>query len=194
MTLFFLSLVFVGLSLLLYLGRKAFVKAAYYIAPSLWKLSITASAVLFIMGIVWDIHYNAESFNSDSTQDQLTVIPPPTTEPLNHQLEDHRAEDNKREIEKYIAGLDKIIETNRYDAESYKERGWAYSDLGDFKRALKDLSSSIRIHPTADAYCKRAWVHVTLGDKGQAARDAATALKIEPDNEDALDARSVACR
>ncbi|MBX9671638.1 MAG: hypothetical protein K2X93_28875 [Candidatus Obscuribacterales bacterium] len=189
MTLFSLSLVFVGLSLLLYMGRKAFVKAAYYIAPSLWKLSIAASVVLFIMGIVWDIHYNVQSIKSDEMQDQLTVIPPPATEPQYLLRDDHRAEDNKREIEKYIAGLDKIIEKNRFDAESYKERGWAYSDLGDFKRALKDLSSSIRIHPTADAYCKRAWVHVTLGEKGQAAGDAASALKIEPENEDALDAR-----
>ncbi len=194
MTLIILSIVFVGVAILSYYGRKLFIRATYYIAPSLWKLSIVSSAVLFTSGIAWDIHYNSKAENTNEFAEQLAVIPPPAPRQQLFSTNDRRAEDNNREIEKYISSLDTIIAQNRQDSEAYKERGWAYSNLGDYKKALRDLTRAIVIHPTSDAFCKRAWVHVTVGDKSQAAKDATSALKLDPANEDALDAREVACR
>ncbi len=75
-------------------------------------------------------------------------------------------------------------------ADAYRQRGEAYTALGDGARAVQDLTQAIRLNPNDDAgYASRAAAREALGDHAGARDDESRALDIRP-NAEAFVARS----
>jgi tetratricopeptide (TPR) repeat protein len=64
---------------------------------------------------------------------------------------------------------------------AYYNRAHAYTSLGDYQRALKDLDKAIQYKPKyAQAYYVRAINYIGLGDYQQALKDLDTTIKFDP--------------
>jgi tetratricopeptide (TPR) repeat protein len=89
-------------------------------------------------------------------------------------------------LNRNIAKYTESIERNPRDAQSFYDRGQAYSTKGDFDRALADLSDSIRLDPSRPAvYVQRAWIHLARQEYEASIADNTEALRLDPANGDA---------
>ncbi|MDH3976476.1 MAG: tetratricopeptide repeat protein [Deltaproteobacteria bacterium] len=76
----------------------------------------------------------------------------------------------------------------KINPESYKayiNRGTAYSDLGEYEKAIKDFSAAIRLYPEIyEAYNNRGTVYSDRGAYEKAIRDFSIAINLNPEAED----------
>ena len=85
------------------------------------------------------------------------------------------------------------IELNPNDAETYNNRGVAYSNKGDYDRAIEDFNKVIELNPdNADAYYNRGKVYSEQSDYDRAIKDFTQAIQLKPDNADAYNNRGIA--
>ena len=79
-----------------------------------------------------------------------------------------------------------LIDSGRYSgkdlATAYVSRGFAYMDLGDDARAIKNFDEALRIDPkNVDAYSNRGAVFANLGETARTIQDYDAALRLDPD-------------
>jgi tetratricopeptide (TPR) repeat protein len=80
-----------------------------------------------------------------------------------------RHEDNHDEAIRYY---DKAIALHPEFAQSYRERGLAYSNKGDFERAVEDLTKAIELDPDFSVfYTERGFYRIRTGDYDGAISD-----------------------
>lgn len=102
------------------------------------------------------------------------------------------APEKKPAEDKAIRELDRQIQDNPKDANSYYKRGIFYAKNGEFSRALKDFNEAIRINPNdADALNNRCWARAILDELQMALEDCDEALRIRPQFANALDSRGL---
>lgn len=82
--------------------------------------------------------------------------------------------------EKAVALLDKAISLEPKYAEAYVRRGLAKSEMGKREEAFNDVSTGIRLKPTAEAYAYRALVSIRGKDIRAAQKDLEYSLKKDP--------------
>jgi lipoprotein NlpI len=109
----------------------------------------------------------------------------PTLAASNRAWADCEADDPDR----IIAGCTRIIkghgETKKDRATAYANRGMAYSDNGDFDRAIDDLNEAIRLAPKFGwAFYYRGTAYDDNGDFDQAIADLTEAIRLDPKNAD----------
>lgn len=65
----------------------------------------------------------------------------------------------------------------------YYNRGISYTEVGDYRRAIEDLSVAQRLNPTdGDTYNERGFAYIQAGDIESAIADFLRAIKINPTN------------
>jgi len=102
--------------------------------------------------------------------------------------EKERAEEEKREAEektlfdKIIAGLNKQIQLNPNDAESYRLRGGAYAQRKEFKQSIDDYTKAIDLEDPnkAESYAFRGAAYAETKEYGQAITDFNNAIQLNP--------------
>jgi tetratricopeptide (TPR) repeat protein len=76
------------------------------------------------------------------------------------------------------------VRLNPKNDRSYDNRGYAYSQKGDYDRAVADYDEAIKISPkNAEFYNDRGNAFFGRGDYDQAIADYDQALKIDPKND-----------
>jgi hypothetical protein len=77
--------------------------------------------------------------------------------------------------------LNEAIRLDPKNAVAYANRGEAYSDKGDYDRAIEDLNEAIRLAPNhAAAYANRGEAYSNKGDRERAIEDLNYAIRLEP--------------
>ena len=110
--------------------------------------------------------------------------PPPKTEPPKSET--------RVTYEPLIQELDRVIEQNPKDGDSYFKRGLAHAQKGRYNLAVKDFDQTIRINPKdAEAFNNRCWSRAMLGELQVALRDCNESLRLKPNFVDALDSRGL---
>lgn len=84
------------------------------------------------------------------------------------------------EPEQAIVLLDKAIRLDPNYAEAYVRRGLARSELGQREEAFADLTTGIRLHPSAEAYAYRALVSIRAKQVRAAHKDLDYSLEKDP--------------
>lgn len=84
--------------------------------------------------------------------------------------------------QKYLGIVNKWIEENPDDSSPYFSRHYAWMELGEPRRALDDMNTSIKLEPNQYSFLARGEVHRHLGEYEQAAQDFATAEAMDPEN------------
>ena len=84
--------------------------------------------------------------------------------------------------QEYLRVVNQWIDENPLDPHPYFDRHFAWMELGQPRRALDDMSTSIRLKPDQYGYLARGEVHRHLGEYEQAVQDFATAEAIDPEN------------
>jgi tetratricopeptide (TPR) repeat protein len=80
-----------------------------------------------------------------------------------------------------IKACSQLIRRNPRDDFAYYNRGMAYSDNGDYDRAIADFNQAMRLKPdAADAYNARGWAYFLKGDYDRVVADATKAIDIDP--------------
>jgi tetratricopeptide (TPR) repeat protein len=75
-------------------------------------------------------------------------------------------------------------------AEAFASRGEAYSNQGDYSRAIADENEALLLQPDyAEAYNLRAWVNFKSGRPEQGLEDAEKAVSLQPQSAYSLDTR-----
>jgi len=98
---------------------------------------------------------------------------------------------NEQLSQEAIQEWSKAIKAHPRCAENYRERGWEYSNAGEFESALEDLTRAIAIDPkSSDSFCKRAWVHISLEEYDASMRDSTKAIALDRSNSSAYEARA----
>ncbi len=100
-------------------------------------------------------------------------------------------EDRCSNPEQAIALLNSVIEKNPHHAEAFLLRGRAYNQLNLAESAFNDLTSSIRICPSANAYAWRGFVLLREGNTRGAWRDIEMALDLDENSRHALNFRGL---
>jgi tetratricopeptide (TPR) repeat protein len=78
-------------------------------------------------------------------------------------------------------------------ASAYNNRGMAYNNLGDPRRAIEDYNEAIRLDPeNSAAYSNRGRAHDDLGEYRRAIADFDEALRLNPRNADTYNERGFA--
>ena len=86
------------------------------------------------------------------------------------------------EPRKAIEYLNKAIQLQPNNVDTYNKRGTAYYNLGDYQRTVEDDSEAIRLSPDyADAYNNRAGAYVKLGKYKEALEDYNQAILLKPE-------------
>ena len=85
-------------------------------------------------------------------------------------------------LKEALDAFTKAIEINPQFAQAYSNRGFAYSNLGDYNQAIKDYNRAIEINPQdAVAYYNRGGLaYGKLGNYNQAIKDYNKAIEINP--------------
>lgn len=84
------------------------------------------------------------------------------------------------DIDAAIADLNEAIRIDPKLASAYVNRGVAYDQKGDLRRALADYEAALAIEPGRVAYMNRGNVFNALGQHDRAIADYQAALKLEP--------------
>jgi tetratricopeptide (TPR) repeat protein len=88
----------------------------------------------------------------------------------------------QRNPQEYLRIVNQWIDENPLDPHPYFDRHFAWMKIGDPRRALDDMNTSIKLEPDQYGYLARGEVHRHLGQYQQAAQDFATAEAIDPEN------------
>src|SRR5207248_4500698 len=78
-----------------------------------------------------------------------------------------------------IADYTEAIRLDATDADHYYMRGLTYCQMGEFAKAIPDLTESIRIEPSAAAYMNRATAHGSTGRNDLALADCTAAIRLD---------------
>ncbi|MGB6873762.1 MAG: tetratricopeptide repeat protein [Dehalococcoidia bacterium] len=85
----------------------------------------------------------------------------------------------KREFEAHE--FNKAIELNPDNADAYYKRGDAYSEIGDYDKAIADYNEAIELNPSdALAYFNRGYAYGEIGDYEKAIVDYSKAIELNP--------------
>jgi tetratricopeptide (TPR) repeat protein len=84
--------------------------------------------------------------------------------------------------QKYLGIVNEWINENPADPQPYFSRHYAWMELGEPRRALDDMNTSIKLEPDRYSYLARGEVHRHLGEYEQATQDFATAEAIDPES------------
>ena len=97
-------------------------------------------------------------------------------------------------LKEALDAFTKAIEINPQFAQAYSNRGFAYSNLGDYNQAIKDYNRAIEINPQdAVAYYNRGGLaYGKLGNYNQAIKDYNKAIELNPQFAQAYYNRGVA--
>jgi Caspase domain/Tetratricopeptide repeat len=94
--------------------------------------------------------------------------------------------------EPLIQELDRLIEQNPSDVDTYFRRGLAHAQKGRYREAIKDFDQVIRLNPKdSEAFNNRCWARAIIGDLQVALRDCNESLRLKPNFVDALDSRGL---
>jgi len=83
--------------------------------------------------------------------------------------------------QKYLGIVSDWIKENPDDPNPYFGRHYAWMELGEPRRALDDMNTSIKLDPNKYSYIARGEVHRHLGEYEQATQDFARAEAIDPE-------------
>jgi len=103
-----------------------------------------------------------------------------------HRLEQAHAAMEKKEYQRALALLDRMIDQYPTYAEAWNHRGALYFELGDFEKSLADSERALALNP--NHYGARQGIGVCrlqLGDVAEACRYLRAALKLLPHDEGA---------
>lgn len=92
------------------------------------------------------------------------------------------AQSGQTNLEETIKELTKVIQSNPGNAQAYRKRGNAYSELKNYNAAIKDFTSAIEINPQfAWAYHDRAYNYFLKSKFQDAVKDLEKAIKANGD-------------
>jgi tetratricopeptide (TPR) repeat protein len=95
---------------------------------------------------------------------------------------------------KAIEFLNNAIKLQPNDAGSFYNRGVAYDDLGQYKRAIKDYNQAIILKPDyAEAFYNRGTINNTIGQYQRAIEDFDETIRLNPQDAEAYLGRGFAC-
>jgi tetratricopeptide (TPR) repeat protein len=83
---------------------------------------------------------------------------------------------------KYLEIVNEWIKEDPSNPNIYFSRHYAWMELGEPRRALDDMNTSIKLEPNQYSYLARGEVHRHLGEYEQATQDYATAEAMDPEN------------
>jgi len=85
-------------------------------------------------------------------------------------------------LDRAIADYTHVISLEPDNAFAYSDRGWAYSNKGDYDRAITDYTQAIRLNPSLPGvYTNRSLAYKFKGDYDRAIADCTQAIQIAPD-------------
>jgi tetratricopeptide (TPR) repeat protein len=84
--------------------------------------------------------------------------------------------------QKYLGIVNEWIKESPDDPNPYFSRHYAWMNLGEPRRALDDMNTSIKLEPNRYSFLARGEVHRHLGEYEQAVHDFAAAEAIDPEN------------
>jgi uncharacterized caspase-like protein len=122
---------------------------------------------------------------ADNARDQIaklaTPSPSPSPSPSIARVDDPA-----------IRELDRKIQLNPRDANSYYRRGQLYAQYGDYARAVREFDEVVLLNPKdAEAFNNRCWASAVLGELQSALKDCDRALELRPRYIDAHDSRGL---
>lgn len=92
-----------------------------------------------------------------------------------------------------IREMTRAIEQDSSDAQAYFKRGNAFSNMGDYDRAIEDLSKTIELRPSDSmAFNNRGMAHLCIGEFTEAIVDLSRSIEIDPGYRDAYHNRGLA--
>jgi tetratricopeptide (TPR) repeat protein len=95
---------------------------------------------------------------------------------------------------KAIEYLNNAIKLQPNDAEIYYNRGVAYDNLGQYKRAIKDYNQAIILKPDyAEAFYNRGTINNTIGQYQRAIEDFNETIRLNPNDAEAYLGRGFTC-
>jgi len=95
-------------------------------------------------------------------------------------------EEQKKGYNKALADYTQAIKLDPTFAPAYRERGAAYSGLGDYEKAIADYNQALRLNPNdTDAYLGRGNAYSLQGDDNKALADYNRAINIDSNSADA---------
>jgi tetratricopeptide (TPR) repeat protein len=98
-------------------------------------------------------------------------------------IEGRTSPEQKRTFEQAIMDFTQALRLDPNNANTYRERGDVYSDLGDQERAIADYSQAIKLNPNdVWAYNGRGIVYDNKGDFDRAIADWEAVLRIDPND------------
>ncbi len=95
-----------------------------------------------------------------------------------------------------VGGCTAVIRSGEWSGKNlswaYNNRGYAFSDLGEHRRAIEDYDQALRLDPdNALAYNNRGYAYDDLGEYRRAILDYDKALRLDPGYADAYQNRGV---
>jgi tetratricopeptide (TPR) repeat protein len=108
-------------------------------------------------------------------------------------MRENCVQDRDRDLQ--IRGCTAAIRSGQYSgkdlAAAYYHRGFAYRELGDYRRAIEDYDQVLRLDPgKSETYNNRAWALYLLGRNTEALEDADQSLSLRPDHAATIDTRA----
>lgn len=95
---------------------------------------------------------------------------------------------DKKNYVKALSLLNKSIDANPKDADSYNLRGCIFQDLNRYKESIEDFNTSIDLkEDNPDAYFNRANTYYDLGDYISAIRDYEKSIQLNPADQDSIE-------
>jgi len=95
---------------------------------------------------------------------------------------------DKKNFIKALNLLNKSIDANPKEADSYNLRGCIFEDLNRYKESIEDFNTSIDLkEDNPDAYFNRANTYYDLGDYISAIRDYEKSIQLNPTDKDAIE-------
>jgi tetratricopeptide (TPR) repeat protein len=88
----------------------------------------------------------------------------------------------RRNPQEHLRIVNRWIEENPRDPNPYFARHFAWLELGEPRRALDDMNTSIKLEPNRYSFLARGEVHRHLGEYKKAAEDFASAQAIDPES------------
>ncbi|HTT85274.1 MAG TPA: hypothetical protein VMF67_17495 [Rhizomicrobium sp.] len=88
----------------------------------------------------------------------------------------------RRDPQEHLRVVNQWIDDNPLDPHPYFDRHFTWMELGEPRRALDDMNTSIKLEPDRYSYLARGEVHRHLGEYEQATQDFARAEAMDPES------------